>query len=199
MDTAVCSHVTCRLFWTVPTLSPGSLMCAFCQLLSRQCRSCVAISSYIWLLGLWQLCLLPAWQVPELRLADGTDRRLRCWDARLHPVTAASCSFCHFLVFEVFLFRVFFLHPSHASFFFRKVGFASLVSLTLPEPGIQCRFLCAWILQLHCLLGFGIAILTPPYLEKWFIHSVWLNLIVAILLIKTNIPNLQLDGGLINL
>lgn len=56
----VCSHVTCHPFWTVPCLSPGSLICAFCQLLSRQCRSCVAISSYIWLLGLWQLCLLQA-------------------------------------------------------------------------------------------------------------------------------------------
>lgn len=47
--------------WSMPSLSPGSLICAFCQLLSRQCRSCVAISSYIWLLGLWRLCLLPTW------------------------------------------------------------------------------------------------------------------------------------------
>ncbi|XP_053732609.1 uncharacterized protein LOC128765681 isoform X2 [Synchiropus splendidus] len=40
--------------------SPGTFMTGrirrgFCQLLSRQCRSCVAISSYIWLLGLWRL------------------------------------------------------------------------------------------------------------------------------------------------
>ncbi|TWW81230.1 hypothetical protein D4764_01G0010450 [Takifugu flavidus] len=46
------SHVTGHPFWPMPKLSPGSLICAFCQLLSRQCRSCVAISSYIWLLGL---------------------------------------------------------------------------------------------------------------------------------------------------
>lgn len=34
-------------------------LCGCCQLLSRQCRSCVAISSYIWLLGLRRLGLLP--------------------------------------------------------------------------------------------------------------------------------------------
>lgn len=30
--------------------------------------------------------------------------------------------------------------------------------LLSPEPGIQCRFLCAYILQLHCLLGFWSAV-----------------------------------------
>lgn len=44
---------------TKPTNHHSLQLCGCCQLLSRQCRSCVAISSYIWLLGLWQLCLLP--------------------------------------------------------------------------------------------------------------------------------------------
>ncbi|XP_029315421.1 uncharacterized protein LOC115026669 isoform X1 [Cottoperca gobio] len=42
----------------------GSRVCGCCQLLSRQCRSCVAISSYIWLLGLRRLCLLPGRACP---------------------------------------------------------------------------------------------------------------------------------------
>ena len=45
--------------WPTPTSLHSSGLCGCCRLLSRQCRSCVAISSYIWLLGLRQLCLLP--------------------------------------------------------------------------------------------------------------------------------------------
>lgn len=46
------------------------------------------------------------------------------------------------------------------------------VPLLCPEPGIQCRFLCGSILQLHCLLGFWLAIYAaviqynPPVLKK---------------------------------
>lgn len=137
-------------------LSPGSLICAFCQLLSRQCRSCVAISSYIWLLGLWQFCQPPTWQTSLLSdwpMAQ-TTALIGC-DAsvRPQPVTAPSC--CLFLLISVL----------PLASFFKKLEWclSSLVSLTLPEPGIQCRFLCAWILQLHCLLGFRIAIIPPVY------------------------------------
>lgn len=32
--------------------------------------------------------------------------------------------------------------------------------LLRPEPGIQCRYLCRPVLQLHCLLGFWLAVET---------------------------------------
>lgn len=77
----------------------ASRLCGCCQLLSRQCRSCVAISSYIWLLGLWRFSLLPGqaspnlasigcWCIPILRLAATR--------GGLHPVTPQTgCSLCH--------------------------------------------------------------------------------------------------------
>ncbi|XP_037645919.1 uncharacterized protein LOC119500315 [Sebastes umbrosus] len=81
----------------------GSRPCGCCQLLSRQCRSCVAISSYIWLLGLRRLGLLPGracpscsphWLVAHSNPPIGCDVKGR--GGSLHPVTPQTgCSLCH--------------------------------------------------------------------------------------------------------
>lgn len=61
---------------TKPSGLHGSRLCGCCRLLSRQCRSCVAISSYIWLLGLWRLCWLPGRVLSApLRLVAATLQR----------------------------------------------------------------------------------------------------------------------------
>ncbi|KAM3608353.1 uncharacterized protein V6R79_023640 [Siganus canaliculatus] len=57
-----------------PTTLHMSRRCGYYRLLSRQCRSCVAISSYIWLLGLRQLCLLPGQAYAFHSLAGGTSQ-----------------------------------------------------------------------------------------------------------------------------
>lgn len=55
-----------------------------CQLLSRQCRSCLAISSYIWLLGLWRLCPLPNRRCMFfLRWLGSNSNSVTVWDTGL--------------------------------------------------------------------------------------------------------------------
>lgn len=130
---------------TKPASLRSSRLSSCCQLLSRQCRSCVAISSYIWLLGLWQFCLLPSqacsflfllakWHIPVPALA--------AMSGGLHPVTPQTgCSLCHNSTrapcqgFFVLFFFSSLLPP--LSFFFKY-------SLILPSLLGLCEILLIW-------------------------------------------------------